>query len=247
MWRVIPTQAHDAFTNMGLEEACLEAVAKGESPPTFRFYRWQKSAVVIGYFQALALAVNLAECKKRAIDVTRRKTGGGACYLDAAGELTYSIVVPENFYSKDITYSYQELCGWIVQGLKSLGLNASFRPINDVVVDGKKISGNAQTRRKGVILHHGTLLYDLNPELMFSVLRIPRQKMLDKVSDQPDKAVTCIKRLGDFSLAAVEAALTKAFLQGKEWQVADWTEQEKARAQELASTCYQQQEWIAQC
>ena len=115
------------------------------------------------------------------IDYVRRRTGGGAVYHDTYGELTYSIVVDEDhrLVSEDFLETYRKLCSGLVLGLRLLGIPAEFKPINDIVVHGKKISGNAQTRRMHVILQHGTILRKVDPELMFRVLKVPSEKIRD--------------------------------------------------------------------
>jgi lipoate-protein ligase A len=76
-----------------------------------------------------------------------------------------------------------------------LGIKADFKPINDIVVGGKKISGNAQIRRYGAVLHHGTLLVDFNAREMFGVLKISKEKLSDKTIQQAEDRVTTIRRL----------------------------------------------------
>ncbi len=116
----------------------------------------------------------------KGIDVVRRRTGGGAVYHDEHGEITYSLIAPEGLFSKDIRASYRDICGCIIEGLASLGIAAEFRPINDVTVNGRKISGSAQTRRQGILTQHGTVLYAIDRDTMFSVLRPSAKKLADK-------------------------------------------------------------------
>ena len=156
IWRIIDYTENDAFMNMAIDEAVSEAVGSGESLPTIRFYGWKPSAVSIGYFQSLDKEVDIASCERAGVDIVRRRTGGGAVYHDMVGEITYSVIAPEALFPKDILASYREICGWIIDSLAILGIKAEFKPINDIVVGNKKISGNAQTRRGGVLLQHGT-------------------------------------------------------------------------------------------
>ncbi|MEK6842952.1 MAG: biotin/lipoate A/B protein ligase family protein [Candidatus Micrarchaeota archaeon] len=242
-WRVIMFEHHDAFTNMALDEACSEAVADGKVPPTIRFYGWQPSAVSIGYHQSITDEVDLEECRKSEIDVVRRRTGGGAVYHDYNGEITYSVIAPEIYFTKDIIASYKIICGWIVNGLKTLNLEAEFKPINDIIVGGKKVSGNAQTRRHGVLLQHGTLLFDLDVRKMFSVLKVSKEKISDKMIASVEERVTSLKRLGIADKNEAYKALVEAFTQGKEFEFGSWSENELLRAKELATTKYRTTEW----
>jgi lipoate-protein ligase A len=199
-WRLIVQGASPAYDNMAIDEAILRHVAGWEterrSPPTLRFYTWDPSAVSIGYFQGIEQEVDLATCKAEGVEVIRRLTGGGAVFHDRDGEITYSLAISNDYpgVPSKVLDSYGILCEGLVLGFKSLGLSAEFKPINDILVDGKKISGNAQTRRFGGILQHGTLLRDVNPELMFSLLKVPNEKIRDKLIENVESRVTSISQ-----------------------------------------------------
>lgn len=179
--RFIETGYSSAAFNMGLDEGILNAVAEGRSGPTLRFYAWRPRAVSIGYFQGLEEEVDEAACRSRGVDVVRRVTGGGAVYH--ADELTYSVVAPEGhpLAAGSILDSYRLLCGGVVEGLKGLGIDAAFAPINDVVADGRKLSGNAQTRKRGCLLQHGTVLLGVDVDEMFALLKVPNEKLKGKL------------------------------------------------------------------
>jgi lipoate-protein ligase A len=80
-----------------------------------------------------------------------------------------------------------------LMSIKRLGFNASFVPLNDVVVNGKKVSGSAQTRRKGVLLQHGTVLLNVDVDKMFSVLKVPSEKLRDKIIKDVKERVTSLE------------------------------------------------------
>ncbi len=241
-WRVIKMEACDACTNMAIEEAAWEGVRNGTSPPTIRFYCYKPRAVSIGCFQSIWDEVNLEECKKRGIDVIRRWTGGGAVYHDR--EITYGVIAPLSIFPKNIIESYRLVCGWIIKALESLGIEAEFRPINDILVGGKKISGSAQTRRGGVLLQHGTLLYDLDLATMFGVLNVSREKISDKMIKSAEERVTCVLRHCDLDKSDVYQALVVAFTEGMDFEFGTWSEDEIARARELAERRYGNEEWL---
>ena len=242
-WRVIPLHVCNAFEAMAIDEAVHEAVAENKSPPTIRFWRWQPSAVSIGYFQSIEDEVNLEMCKQFGVDVVRRRTGGGAVYHDYDGEITYSIIGSENIFAKGIRESYREICGWLINGLKGLDIEASFVPINDIIVGGKKISGNAQTRSKGVLLQHGTVLHNLDVKKMFTLLKVSQEKISDKMIKAVEERVTCLLNFGNFSFEDVYKSLLSGFTEGKEWEFGNLNEQEKQRVKELSETKYASHEW----
>ena len=195
-WRLIDIRVEDAVTQMAMDEAIAKARIPEDNPNTVRLYRWKPSAVSIGYFQSITKEVNLEECERLGVDVIRRITGGGAVFHDYNGEITYSLVAPENDpkMPRDILESYRAICGAIVGGLSHLGVDSEFKPVNDIGAGGKKISGNAQTRRHGVILQHGTVLVDSDLETMFKVLRVSNAKISDKLIKAVEERVTNIRR-----------------------------------------------------
>jgi len=206
-FRLLETGKNRAAVNMAIDEAIMLG-----RTPTLRFYSWQPPAVSIGYFQGIEQEVDLAVCKKLGVDVVRRLTGGGAVYHDK--ELTYSFIVPENsgLVSRNILESYGQICGFVVDGLRRIGLRAEFKPINDIVVNNKKISGNAQTRRDGMILQHGTILLDVDVKTMFSLLKVPDEKMRDKMITAAEERVTSVKKeSGSAGFKEVRDALVMAF------------------------------------
>jgi lipoate-protein ligase A len=205
-FRLLQTGLHDGFYNMGLDEAVLERVARETSPPTLRLYGWDPPAVSVGYFQGLEEEVDLAACKAHGVDVVRRISGGGAVFHQA--ELTYSITMAEThpLAGKTIHDSYGTLCSGIVTALELLGISARFVPINDIVAGDKKISGNAQTRRRGCVLQHGTVILGLDVDLMFELLRVPGEKTKGRIIGDVKSRVTGLNALLGRPVPFTEAA-----------------------------------------
>lgn len=242
-WRVIPLEIHDAFMNMAIDESLNESVSSG-APATIRFYRWEPSAVSVGYFQSLREEVDIDLCREMGIDVVRRRTGGGTVYHDSKGEITYSLVAPEETYGFDIPRSYRVICQSIVHALALLDLPAEFRPVNDVVVKSKKISGSAQTRRAGILLQHGTLLYAVDLEAMFRLLKVGREKLSDKMLERASQGVTSITgELGLIDMQDVYQALLLGFTKDKTWEFGSLSEEELERAITLAEERYRSRKW----
>ena len=212
-WRLLITKNNTAATNMAIDRSVIMANSKGIVPPTVRFFTWKPPAISIGYFQSLEDEVDLDVCKKLGVDYVRRMTGGGAVFHDK--ELTYSIVIPESHSQipKNIIESYGRICGAIMKGLGQLEIESKYAPINDIITHGKKISGNAQTRKAKTVLQHGTILMDVDVEKMFSLLKVPNEKIRDKmISDVKDR-VTSINHILDkeISFDSVANAMIKGF------------------------------------
>jgi lipoate-protein ligase A len=258
-FRLLDTGFHNAFYNMGLDQALLEAVSRGTSLPCLRFYGWKPLAVSIGYFQGLNEEVNIRSCREQGVDLVRRLTGGGAVFHNA--ELTYSLVLPLShpLAGESIQKSYEILCAGIVRGLKNLGLEALFVPINDIECMGKKISGNAQTRKMGALLQHGTILLDNDPELMFTLLRVPPEKagsragLIDSVRQRVSSLREILGR--EVSYEEALAAISEGFREALDLEFAltpDNTpgrahlpsEEEEERAQDLAKNRFADSRWI---
>lgn len=243
MWRVIKLEVHDARMNMGIDEALLEFIRDSKSSPTIRFYRWKPSAVSIGTFQSMEKEVNVQRCRELGIDYIRRITGGGAVFHDFSGEITYSVIAPLSFFPKGIRESYKFICGWIVSGLETIGINANFVPINDIVVDGRKISGNAQTRKEGVLLQHGTVLYDVDIRKMFSVLNVSAEKISDKMIKSAEERVTSVVKHANISIDGLCDALINGFTKDKQFEFGCLRDDELSRAAWLSRSVYSTDGW----
>ncbi len=242
MWRIIGLNAYSAAENMAIDEAVSSLVKEGRSPPTIRFYRWSPGAVTIGCFQCVCDEVDLDACHRLGIEFVRRSTGGGAVYHDPAGEITYSVIAPESLFSKDIRESYREICSCIIRGLANLGIDATFRPINDVIIGGRKISGSAQMRRQGVLTQHGTILYGLDRTTMFSVLKPSKLKLSDKQAASFGEGIVCVRELSSTSMEELYDALLKGFTAGKAWEFGTLSDEETARVKDIKCK-YHSYEW----
>jgi lipoate-protein ligase A len=252
--RLLQTGFHDCYYNMGLDEALLETAAQG-GLPVLRFYGWEPQAVSVGYFQGLEEEVDTQACKDRGVGVTRRITGGGAVFHHA--ELTYSIILPAGhpLAGASIHDSYHILCEGVIRGLAVLGLNARFAPINDIICGDRKISGNAQTRRMNTVLHHGTVLLDLDADLMFSLLRVPEEKMKGRIIQDVKARVTSLRAQGlSAGFAEAEAAMIEGFRQALDLEFTPPfsapaypggpAPAEDERARELALKKFASPEWL---
>ena len=178
-WRFLPFETRNGYWNMALDEAILKSVSENKSQNTLRFYKWNPSTASIGRNQSLSAEVDLEFIKEKGFNVVRRITGGGAVFHDFRGEITYSIVCPIKFLKNlnvvTILDQFEIITQGVIAGLRNYGLEPEKGIIHcpAIFLDGKKFSGNAQVRKKGHILQHGTILLEINPDLMYSVLKVP--------------------------------------------------------------------------
>jgi lipoate---protein ligase len=233
--RTLETGYNTAALNMAIDEALMENV---DEVPILRIYRWFPAAVSIGYFQSMKEEVDLEKCREIGVDVVRRLTGGGAVLHEF--ELTYSFMTKK--YPQNIMESYRWICDAIVMSIKRLGFDASFVPLNDIVIAGKKVSGNAQTRRNGVLLQHGTLLLDVDVNKMFCVLKVPSEKLRDKLIKDVKERVTSLTGTTFEDLAS---SLRISFAAKFDAKLVDdnLSKEELSRARWLAERKYTNKEW----
>ena len=235
--RLIKHGYNNAYMNMAIDEALLI-----EGKPTLRLYKWKPSAISIGYFQSMEEEVNIDECKKNGVDFVRRITGGGAVYHDMHGEITYSIILPSKLFPS-IMESYKAICSSLANGLKKLGIDARHAGINDIVVNGKKISGSAQTRRYGKILQHGTILVKADVKKMFSLLKVSKEKISDKDIKSIEERVTSIENeIGSIDENEIMEALVNGFKESMKLNFFDGDIKEKEIAEKLVGK-YESKKW----
>jgi lipoate-protein ligase A len=246
-WRLLKTGFQPAAENMAVDRAILVSHSKGLVPPTVRFYGWEPAAISIGYFQNLTEEVDLQTCNQYHIDYVRRITGGGAVFHE--DEVTYSMVIKENHpqVSKNILESYGTICGAIINGLNNLGVKSTYAPINDILVNNKKISGNAQTRKLNTVLQHGTILTDVDVEKMFQLLKVPNEKIKGKLIANVKERVTSLthEMNTDFSFESVSNALQSGFEETFDISLipGELTQEEKKLASSFKDNYFGTKEW----
>ncbi|MFO0851751.1 MAG: lipoate--protein ligase family protein [Gemmataceae bacterium] len=211
-WRLIPERPLPPALNVALDEVLTDAVAAGRTPPTLRFWRWTDPAVIIGRTQSVANEVDADAARQMGVQVVRRMTGGGAMFLQPHGAITYSLYLPESAVAGlNVRQSYEVCEAWVIRGLRSLGVDAHHVPINDIACSEGKIGGAAQARRAGVVLHHTTIAYDMDPGEMVRVLRIGREKLRDKATASAAKRVSPLVRQTGLARADIVRSLFEHF------------------------------------
>ncbi len=240
-WRLIIHDASSPSWNMAVDGALLRIT----DIPTLRLYRWSVPAITIGYFQDIEKEVNINLCNSEGVPVIRRFTGGGAVFHHH--ELTYSLVHPLQgpFGKCSITDSYSLIATVLIHALHTMGIDAQYRPINDIIVDGKKISGSAQTRKEGKLLQHGTILVATDTEKMFQYLTIDQKKVR-----QEGNPVITLKDImpqitGEMIYQQLIQAVTDSFAKhfNISFEVLDISLQEKDVAAYLQTHYFENQQW----
>ena len=257
-WRLIREEAHDGPTNMALDEVAAATAAAG-GPRTVRVYRWDPGTVSLGYRQDGA-TIDRSAIEREGFDAVRRPTGGGAIFHDNWGDISYSIVAPAPELPGDLLEAYELLLTPLFDAFNRLGVPArsateslpaihepacylrEVHPAHDVVVstDGepRKISGNAQYRRRDAVVQHGSITFASDPERHLSIFADP--------GVDPETfagRVTSVREHADVGKEEVVRALETAL---EEWTGAEegtWTEAERERARERVRNKFGTDAW----
>lgn len=162
----------DPYYNMAFDEYCLEHLPIDEPV----FYLWQnRPAVIVGFNQDVYAEVNLDYLHQNDIALVRRVTGGGAVYHDL-GNLNYTIVGR----SENLERDYPEYASMMMKALQQLGVPAILSGRNDILVEGKKVSGFAKRVCNNRLMVHGTLMYQVDLEILTQVLNPSVTKLQSK-------------------------------------------------------------------
>lgn len=216
-WRVVDTGVLSAADNMAFDDVLLESKTKYNMPATLRFLRFDPPAVLVGYNQSVEQEVRVDFCRENEIDMNRRLTGGGAILFDRS-QIGWEILGAKDdpIFPKALPDLYRKLSNCVVEGLKVLGLDAKFRPRNDIEVRGRKISGTGGTELYSAFLFQGTLLVDFDVELMLKTLRIPVEKLKRHEVQSARERVVCLKDLLDTvpDYTTIKNALIEGFRTG---------------------------------
>jgi lipoate-protein ligase A len=247
-WRLLDMPPMTAAENMALDEALLELKGKGETPNTIRFLQFSPRAVLVGYHQSVEEEVRVSFCLDNNIHINRRITGGGAIFFDE-NQLGWEIICDKGFFNVNIpnAWLFKTLCTPVVMALDILGLNASFRPRNDIEINGRKISGTGGTESEKGFMFQGTMLVDFDVDTMLRSLKIPVEKLKAKEIDSVKERVTCLTwELGRTPPAkAIKEAIKIGFERslGIRLEPSGLTNREKRVFRERAAY-YQTAEWI---
>ena len=193
-WRLLDMGRRNASYNMALDEVLLEVRSKNISPNTIRFLQFSPPAALLGYHQSLKQEIRVDFCKESGIDINRRITGGGALFFDET-QIGWEIICDKGFFGSNVanTKLFERLSQPLIIALKKLGINAEFRPRNDIEVRGRKISGTGGASDGNAFLFQGTLLVDFDVETMFRALRVPIEKLKFRELESAKERVTCIR------------------------------------------------------
>lgn len=203
---------------------------------------WQNdNTIVVGKNQNTIEEINQQAIEELSVKVVRRNTGGGAVYHDL-GNVNFSYI---SDWKAESELSYERFLNPIIKALNTLGVEAMIKGRNDIVVQDRKISGNAQAVQRNRILHHGTLLFDSNLSMMQKVLNVSEDKMASKGVKSVKARVANIKEFLKEDITVVQFIdhIRQSFFQFGYTDEVFLSAQQQAEIEELAKTKYESWEW----
>jgi lipoate-protein ligase A len=259
-WRFIDTGPLDGCSNMAVDEALLTCFDPEKSRPVFRIYGWEPPALSLGRFQKAREVLDAERCGATAMPVVRRVTGGGVIYH--ADELTYSVVCSPNHVppAASIKESFRVLTSFLVRFYRKLGLNPCYamesfpdgvapgercvfcfagKESFDILIEGKKIGGNAQRRLKNVIFQHGSIPLVNRAEFGAAFLGRPLVGI--------GEATTALRNLGvDMAHDQLKELMARAFAETMSATLEEdsMTSEEDAAADSLALHKHSLASWV---
>jgi lipoate-protein ligase A len=266
VWRLLDSGYADGPLNMAVDDALLDALVAGEGRPTLRLYGWRPPAVSLGYFQPLDEGISLTEIAARGFGLVRRPSGGRA--ILHKDEVTYSVTVPEGQVEsgQSVMGSYRSISRGIEAGLSLLGLGAELADRKDqprmkaeglptvcfakaarcdMTFEGRKIVGSAQTRRRGVIMQHGSVPIHIDPAEHLAVMpgggtdEESQRRLLGAACGVADALGRPVS-YEELSHALAEGFAQRLGLVLEPGELSDW---ERQRTDELYATRYTTEAW----
>ena len=234
----IEVETLDPTFNLALEEYVFEHMPRENE----YFLTWRNdNAIIIGRHQNTAAEINAEYVEANGISVVRRLSGGGAVYHDL-GNLNFTFIVDAEPGQK---VDLRRFCQPIADTLCELGANAMVDGRNDILIDGMKISGNAQYVRQGRVMHHGTILFDSDMTVLSQALKPDPTKMSAKGVKSVRSRVTTVRPClrEDMTIHQFRAALTESLFEGEGIVRYELTDADVAAIVKIQQERYAKYEW----
>jgi lipoate-protein ligase A len=236
-----------AAQNMALDEVLTRRAGQGLSQPTLRFLQFEPDAALLGYHQVAERELRLGFCRENGIDVNRRLTGGGALLFQSSA-LGWELIAPQGHgpFSGGFEAALARICQAAARAYSRLGMDARYRPRNDIEVDGRKISGTGGFVLEGGALFQGTVLIKNEIERFLKALRVPVEKLKKREIESLMQRLAFVEDLvGPLDMADLKQAIIDEFSQslGLELIPGDLDERERAELAERLPY-FQSDEWV---
>ncbi|CAI7727315.1 lipoate--protein ligase LplJ [Bacillus altitudinis] len=232
-------QHYDPMINLAIEEYCLKYLDPEE---TYLLFYINQPSIIIGKNQNTIEEINTKYVEDNGIKVVRRLSGGGAVYHDI-GNLNFSFITKDD---GDSFHNFKKFTEPVIKALEKLGVKAELSGRNDIMADGRKISGNAQFATRGRIFSHGTLLFDSEIEHVVSALNVKKEKIESKGIKSIRSRVANISELMDQKMTTEEfRKILLSYIFDTNGDVPEYklTEKDWEKIHEISRDRYQKWEW----
>jgi len=196
VWRLIDLGLAEPMVAQTFYEAVAKAVDEGLSPNTIILVQPSSPYICVGFHQEIEKEVNMKYCRERGLPIIRRGQGGGTVYLDS-NQIFYQVVArgESEVIPLNVEKLFEKFLGVTVYVYRKIGLPAEFKALNDVIANGRKISGNGAGKfGENTTILVGNIILDLDYESMANVLKVPNEKFRDKMVKSMKDWVTSLKR-----------------------------------------------------
>lgn len=233
----IETNSMDPFYNFAFEHYFMKEHNLDDD--IFLFWRTHKT-LMIGRYQNTIEEINLAYAKEKNVHIVRRPSGGGTIYTDPNG-WQFSFIVKTPKYEP---IDFKKFTAPIIEALDKIGVTAYFNDRNDLLIDGKKISGNAQHRTADYTLHHGSILFDTDLEELVRCITVSEEKIISKGLKSIRQRVTNVADYMDKKITSEEFKNQMISYMSKDFNcIYSPTSADLKRINEIADEIYRQWQW----
>jgi lipoate-protein ligase A len=265
VWRLLVTPHVEGAWNMGLDEAMMDAVGNGDSPPTLRLYGWQPPCLSLGYAQPYS-DIDPERLVRHGWDVVRRPTGGRA--ILHTEELTYAVIasVDEPLVAGGVLESYGRIAGALLSAMQKFELPVEMKILTriegkkknpvcfevpsacEIMVHGRKLIGSAQARRKDSVLQHGSIPLAGDLRRIVNVLSFNNNEARAQAAQRLEESATTVEQIlgKPVSWDCMAQALVESFtsIHHLEFHEGTLTPFEQARAMDLVEKKYAHSSWL---
>lgn len=235
--KYIKTDWDNPYYNMAFEQYVIDELPYDD----YVFFYIHQPSIIIGKHQNTIEEINKEYVEENNITVARRLSGGGAVYHDR-GNLNFSFIVGAQ---RNEVNNFKRFTEPVIKALGKMGINSELSGRNDITIDGKKFSGNAQFYRKNQLLHHGTLLFDSEMSNLSSALKVKELKIKSKGIKSVKSRVTNIKEYlkTDISILEFKEYLLESMAEGNDFEEYVLTEDDLMQIQKLVDTKFSTWQW----
>ncbi|MGI6177810.1 MAG: lipoate--protein ligase [Eubacterium sp.] len=234
----LESMSTEPYYNLATEQFVFDELPASDE----YFMLWQNdNSIIVGKYQNTIEEINAPYVEEHGIRVARRLSGGGAVYHDL-GNLNYTLICDAG---SDVSINMARFCVPVVKALASIGVKAEISGRNDMTIDGLKFSGNSQYVKRGRVMHHGTLMFDSDLEVVSNALHVSQDKILSKGVRSVRSRVTNIREHlpHDMDLSEFKDALVRSMSSENGLTRREFTESDRAAIQKLRDEKYSTWEW----